>query len=370
MRRRFERLRWRSPCAASLLVALLACGEAASEATEPEAAPVACAMVERRTLDDVRELFGIVDTPPGGRASVAAELAGRILLVHVREGDVVETGDPLAEVDGSNAEDAARAARAHLAEAEIATSNARATRDRAAHLVERGIAARRDLEDAESRLSEHEAALGALRATAREAGRTAGRARIVAPISGVVVRMIRHVGETVDGTPTTPIVELADLRTLELVATAAPHDLLALAIGQVGTLELDGLDEPLSLTVARIAPVLDPTAGTGTVRLALPARDAPLPLGLSGRATVHVGEHEALVVPGGAVRGRRDGGMEVLVCRDGVTAAVAVVVGRRDEELVEIVSGLVAGDRVVRRAIGIEEGAASIEAAESGSGAP
>ncbi len=341
------------------LVAALGCtspatGEGAASATP--AAPLACAELTTRTLEDVREVFGVIDTPPGGRASVAAELAGRILSLSVREGDRVEAGDLLCEIDGGPQSDAARTARARASEAEIAATNARVTRDRAAHLVERGIAARRDLEDAQSRLGELEAARDAARALASEAGRTAARARVTAPISGVVVRVIRRIGETVDGTPATPIVELADLRTLELVASVAPRDLLVLAPEQDARVTLDGLDEPLDAVVTRVGPALDPATGTGSVRLAVPGRESPLPLGLSGRASIRVGEHEAVVAPEGAVRGRRDGGMEVLVCRDGRAEAVRVEVGRRDGDVVELHSGAAAGDRVVLRALGIEEG--------------
>lgn len=353
---------------AGLLAALLgACGSAAPEAAaETEVPPAEVVTVERATLTDTRLVRGVIDTPPDRRASVAAEIAGRITEVPVREGDRVEAGALLAVIDPGPASDARAVASAHVTESSVAVTSARTARDHVARLVERGIAPRAQLEEAEAHLAALEAAGQASRATAREAGRGVSRTRVTSPLAGVVVRVVRRPGETVDGTPATPIVEVADVSTLELAASAAPRDLLALAGDQRATITLDGLDVPVTGRVRSVAPALDPTTGTGSVRIVLDPLPRPLPLGLAGEARIDCGAHEALVVPDEAVRASADGTTEVLVCTEGEAHAAAVVVGLRSEGRAELVSGVEASTVVVRRAIGREDGAACGEAAPEG----
>jgi RND family efflux transporter MFP subunit len=350
-----------------LAASLAACGgHAAPEGEHETEIPAAeVVTVERATLTDTRVLRGVIDTPPDRRASVAAEIAGRINEVPVREGDAVEAGALLAVIDPGPASDARAAASAHLEESSVAVASARTARDHVAHLVERGIAPRAQLEEADAHLAALQAAAQASRVTVREAGRGVSRTRVTSPLAGVVVRVVRRPGETVDGTPGTPIVEVADVSALELACSAAPRDLLALAADQPVSITVDGLDAPLPGHVRSVAPALDPSTGTGSVRIALDPLARALPLGLAGEARVNAGTHDGLVVPDEAVRASAEGTPEVLVCEGGAAHATAVVVGQRSEGRAELVEGVPAGALVVHRAIGREDGSACGEAAEA-----
>lgn len=341
------------------LLALACGGEAAPEAeaeTEVPAAPT-CG-IEHARLVDRRTLHGVVDTPPDGRASVAAEVAGRIQRVLVREGDVVEAGALLAEIEPGPASDARAAARAHLAEAETLVATQREAREHLAHLVDRGIAPRAQLEEADGHLAALEQAAAAARAASSEAARGVSRTHVTSPIAGTVLRLVRRPGETVDGTPATPIVEIADVRTLEVVASVAARDLLVITRDQTAHVTIDGLDAPLDGTVRSVSPMLDPATGTGTVRVALAQTGRALPLGLAAEVIVEAGTHEALVVPADAVRSGADGTTEVLVCEDGEAHGLAVTIAQRTEGRAEITSAIDEQARLVARAIGREDGSA------------
>src|SRR6185369_15246546 len=103
---------------------------------------------------------------------------------------------------------------------------------------------------------------------AREAHRGVSRTRVTSPLAGTVLRLLRRPGETVDGTPATPIVEVADVTSLEMVASAAARDLLAIERDQAAHVTIDGLPAPVDARVRSVSPVLDPATGTGTVRIA------------------------------------------------------------------------------------------------------
>jgi RND family efflux transporter MFP subunit len=344
----------------ALALVLVACGhEAASEGgAETEVPPAATTAIEHAHLIDERTLHGVVDTPPDRRASVAAEIPGRIQRVLVREGDTVEVGALLAEIEAGPASDASTSARAHAAEADTLVTTQQASRDHLAHLVDRGIAPRAQLEEADGHLAALQQAATAARATASEARRGVSRTRVTSPLAGVVVRIVRRPGETVDGTPATPIVEVADVTTLEIAATAAARDLLAITRDQSAHVTIDGLAAPLDATVRAVSPALDPVTGTGTVRLALTSPDRPLPLGMAADVVIATGSHDALVVPADAIRSGAGGTTEVLVCEDGAAHPLAVTVGSRANGRAEITSEIDEHASLVARAIGLPDDAA------------
>ena len=336
-----------------------ACGASASpdEGASTEPAPAATCALETTHLIDERTLHGVVDTPPDRRASVAAEVPGRIERVLVREGDVVEAGALLAQIEAGPTVDAQAHARAQLAEAETLAHTQQASRDHLAHLVERGIAARAQLEEADGHLAALEEAVTAARAIFSEARRGVARTHVTSPIAGTVVRMLRRTGENVDGTPATPILEIADVSSLEITVSAPARDLLVLARDQTATVVLDGLAEPVTAHVRTVAPALDPVTGTGSVRVALDPSARTLPLGLAAEVRVAIGEHDALTAPESAVRHGAEGSTEVLVCADGHAVPTPVTVGARIDGRAEIASGLPPAARVVVRSIGLPDDA-------------
>jgi RND family efflux transporter MFP subunit len=348
-------------CAWLLALALFssACGEHAAETgVADEEAPAAptCA-IERVQRVDRRTLHGVIDTPPDRRASVAAEIPGRIQRVLVREGDLIESGALLAEIEAGPTSDAQAQARAHLAEAETLVHTQEGARDHLARLVERGIAPRAQLEEAEGHLAALREAATAARALASEARRGVSRTHVISPLGGTVLRLLRHPGETVDGTPATPIVEVADVSALELVASVAARDLLAISREQVAHVSVDGIDAPIEGVVRSVSPTLDPATGTGTVRVALTGLTRTLPLGLAAEAMVEVGTHEALVVPAEAVRSGAEGTTEVLICEESAAHPLAVTIGAREDGHAEITSAIDEHARLVARAIGLEDDA-------------
>jgi len=343
--------------ALALSLLLAACGGATETAAPDEPTPVATCAVGHAPIVDRRSLHGVVDTPPDRRALVAAQTAGRIEQVHVREGDAIAQEALLAEIEAGPASDARMQATAHLAEATALVRTQQEARDHLAHLVERGIAPRAQLEEADGRLAALTEAETAARALSSEARRGFARTRVTSPLAGTVLRLLRHPGETVDGTPATPIVEIADLTALEMVATVSSRDLLAITRDQVVHVTIDGLPAPLDGHVRSVSPTLDPATGTGTVRIALDGLDRTLPLGLAAEGLVEIGTHDALVVPAEAVRSGPAGTTEVLVCEDGEAHPLAVTVGTRADGHAEITSELDPSVRLVARAIGLPDDA-------------
>ncbi len=224
-----------------------------------------------------------------------------------------------------------------------------------------GLVAQREVEDARARSLTAEAALRAARARAGLAVAQRSRAALVAPIDGTVLRVFRRAGELVDGTPATPIVEIADPSTLELVSDVPAQDLVRIEVGQAGTVTLDAIsDEEIAGHVTLVSPAVDPVTSLGTVRVRLDTEEHAR-IGMAGRASVSVARGaRAVVVPRAAVRRGADGRDEVVICErhgdETRAAARGVVVGSGSGNDVEIRSGVRAGELVVAdRALGLED---------------
>lgn len=347
---------------------LAACGSSAHAPQPAALARVSCAPASVRAWADTRALRGVVAAQPDRDAIVSAQVAGRLVRVRVREGDRVRAGAALAEVETAQLQDALRQGEALLAQARAQREAAAAAATREQHLYERGISARQSFEAARAALGQAQGACELASAQLDVARRNLERASVRAPIDGVVVRLLRREGELVDGTPATPILEVADVSAPELLASASPQDLVVLRTRQAATVQFDAVpNRSFGAAVRSVAPAVDAHTGVGAVRLSLQPDDALLPLGIVGVAQVAVAPARSVrVVPEAALRSAGGSQLEVVLCDHGRARPRRVVVGARRDGYVEIVRGLdmdmdmaTATPRVVVEGlIGLEDGAA------------
>jgi RND family efflux transporter MFP subunit len=349
-----------------VLLALAACkrGHEPEEEHEAPAGPkhVKCAPVERATVTERIELRGTVAPPLDKDTQLAPQVSGRLLSVDVREGDPVTAGKVVAKVDDAPLVDAANQADAALARAKAESENAQTTHARVKRVFEHGIAARQEVDDAAAKEAAARAAEAEAEAAARLAHRQIERAQVRSPLSGVVLKVLRKPGELVDGTPSTPVLEVADLSQLELAGDVPAQDLMRLERGAPATVVFSALPGvELKGEVVRVAPSVDRTTGVGTVRVGLkPAADGHKPpVGVLGTARVDTGApHEATLVPAAALRAVTGSEGEVVICGDDHVAHVEKVQpGPTRGAMVELRGDLDAGTEVaVDPVLGISDG--------------
>jgi len=175
----------------------------------------------------------------------------------------------------------------------------------------------------------------------------------------VVVRVVRRPGDSVDGTPATPVVQIASTLDPQVAAEATAEALSRIQSDEPAEVKTTGSsDPPLPARVLRVARAVDSATGSGEVRLAL-AGPAPAPmLGQGVEVRIAAGRHEqALTVPMKALRKGEAGTTEVVVVAGGKAAIRKVGTGLADGDRIEIVSGLSGGEAVVvEDPIGLEEG--------------
>jgi RND family efflux transporter MFP subunit len=333
------------------------CGRAGVEA-ESKAEPIAvhCAPPSAQPIEETIALRGRTEPPPGGDLPVASQVPGRVVSVAVKEGQRIAAGELVASVDDAPSRDALHQAEATVALARAGEVNAELTLKRTQELVQRGIAARQELDDAVARAETAKANAAAAAASADLARRTLGRVSVRSPLGGVVTRVWRGSGALVDGSAATPIIQLAAVQGAEFVADATQRELARIEPGQAVSGVLAIGDAPIAGSIRTRASALDPTTGLGQVRVSLTS--APdVPVGTYGRVVVTTARRDArLVIPRTAIRGAISDGVEVAVCKDGKAHIKAVKTGWSDDARVEITSGLEAGDAVATdHVLGLDE---------------
>jgi HlyD family secretion protein len=130
----------------------------------------------------------------------------------------------------------------------------------------------------------------------------------------------------------------------EIPETAMPR----LKLGDPVALDGEG-GRTLRGQVRRIDPEVDRMTRLGRVRIAL-APDPTLRIGAFARGTVEVGRRRGITVPLSAALYAADGAASVLVVKDDRAEARAIEPGLAADGVLEIRSGVAAGEAVVARA--------------------
>lgn len=188
---------------------------------------------------------------------------------------------------------------------------------------------------------EHEQAL-----VARDRTRHAiSRAVIRAPFPGHVVERIRQLGEYVG--PGTEVLRLTDTGNVEVVARAPVANAASLSVGLEVVVRSSAGDAVSSIRA--IVPVGDDRSRMLELRIALP--DAAWAIGSAVRVELReiALAGRTVVVPRDAVIVRADGAHVYRVGPDDLAEKVAVRLGKGDASRVEVLDGLLAGDRIVVR---------------------
>ena len=329
-------------------------GGADEEVKPPEVPTIVAetAKVTHRTLVDELVVRGIVAAVPNEDVKVSALVPGRVITVHVAEGDTVQQGQVIAELDRQPLQDQRRQAAAAVEQAKATLENARLNLQRNQQLFERGIAAGKEVEDARKDMASAQAALEQANAALNTADRQLERAQVRSPINGQVVKRMVSGGEQVDGTAAQPIVEIANLDRVELNANVPSEHLARIKAGlkvNVGTGTYAGRE--FGGTVLTIAPAVDPTTNAALVRIRITNAGRLLKVGMFAEAHVQLEEHpNALVVPPAALVRNQEATVVYLVTGD-TAQRTPVKVGLEQPDAIEILSGLKEGDTVLTSAV-------------------
>jgi multidrug efflux system membrane fusion protein len=341
------------------MVMAVAVGCARSEAQpQPQAAaqapavPVTVAAAVSKAMPLEAAVVGTVEAY--ATVSVRAQITGELNTVNFQQGDDVVAGQELFMLDRRPLEGALQQAQATLERDTAQAANAKAIMQRYDQLVERGIVAREQRDNARTSVAALEATLASDRAAVENAKVQLQYATIRAPISGRTGALMVNAGNLVRANDQAPLVVINQLTPI-YVSFALPEPLLPdlrryMARGalRVEARPSSGESHLAVGTITFIDNAVDQTTGTIKVKGTFPNADRQLWPGQFVNVVVRLmTEAAATVVPTLAVQTGPDGSFVYLVKADQTVELRPVAVARVAGDETVIKEGVVPGDTIV-----------------------
>ncbi len=263
---------------------------------------------------------------------VLAEVEGRVASLLVEEGQAVRKGQQLAALVREDQE-------ILLRKAELRESNARADFERAEDLISKELISR---EEHDRLTVDYEIA----RQELAEARQRLAKTILRAPFDGRVTNRMVQVGQSVQ--PADELFQVTDFDPLIARIYLPERDVLGLAAGREVRIVLNA-DESVRFAgrIRQISEVVD--TATGTVKVTVEAERPPQGVRPGSFVSIHIVREtrpDAILVPREAVL-RELQSAHVFVAGEQAAEKRPVVLGLEEGPLVEAISGLAAGDRVI-----------------------
>ncbi len=240
-------------------------------------------------------------------AVVKARVSGELRGLVVREGDFVQAGQVIARVDDSDYQTRVRQASEQAASSKAQIEVAQRQYDNNKALVEQGFISKTALDTSIANLNAAKSTYQAAVAATDIARKSVADTVLKSPIAGQISQRFAQPGERVG--IEARIVEVVDLRSLELEASLGAADSVNVRVGQTAELQVEGRAKPVKATVARVNPSAQ--AGSRSVLAYLsitpdaagdPSAAPALRQGLFVQGTLGTARAATLAVPVSAVR--------------------------------------------------------------------
>lgn len=320
-----------------LSTTLTGCGNAGATDEEKEEAviitiPVEATTIQRGEISSNYATTAILEAQE--EAFVVARASGIIEHILVEEGDYVEKGQILAQLDKRRYELNLQKARADLAgiEQELAKMN---------KVYSRKLIS----DDAFEKLT---AQFESVQANVELAELDLKETTITAPISGYIAERNAKVGNLTESFQRERMFHIVQQKSLQGIVYLPESELSQIRNNQQATLTIPALNHrKVTARVARISPVIDATTGTFKVTLNVPNDEETLKAGMFSEVALNYDTHsDTPLLPRSALVSI-DNESNVFVVRDGKALKVPVTLGFEDAGMVEIISGLTGNETVV-----------------------
>jgi multidrug efflux pump subunit AcrA (membrane-fusion protein) len=384
----------------------LSCGS--KEDLSKTASPPQKVKIEKAQASPVENTYEAMGTVRSKTISVlSSQVLGRIVSIHVREGDRVKAGQLLVEIDDREMKAQLEKSRAGLKESQFALDEiekairggeaekkavdarlalASSTLDRYKGLFERrsvssqefdevqtkNTAAKADADQASERLqallakkNQIIARIDQAKADTVNAEAFLSHARILSPIDGIVTAKPADVGQM--AAPGTPLLSVEDETHYRLEALVEESRIGRIHLGDPVSVSIDALGQkPIAGQVSEIVPALDPASRSYIIKIDLRPHDSSTLFrsGLFGKVRFNTGMKQLLTVPVQSVLERGQLTFVYVVDPAKIAHMRLIQTGKTYGDRVEVLSGLSGGDLVILEPLSAVKDGAAVEPGE------
>ncbi len=358
-----------------------------------EAPEVTTATADRQMI--VQKVSANGRIQPRTQVKISADVSAKITRLHYEEGQWVEKGALLVELDRERylaaVENAEASVRSAQAEANLVRENVNKTEkdfNRARELRANALQSESEFDAIQAayqvevaRLASSTSRVEQARATLKQVRDDLGKTTIYSPMDGTISDVRKEQGEIAIGSQFQEdvIMVVSDLTEMEAQVNVDENDIVSVAIGQEAEIEVDALlDQTLTGVVYEIANSANSFADGSTdqktefeVKVSIVDPDGALRPGMTASADIFTRTNDnALSVPIQSVAVRtvdqlrrngedrqtaeerftadKDGFVEIVFCvEDGAAIAKQVKTGIQSDDLIEVLEGLTDGEEVV-----------------------
>lgn len=298
-------------------------------------------------FDHFVELQGSVATRQN--VLIYPEVSGMLIYVNVKRGDKVKKGQQLARIDDGGMKD-------QLAQMETQLSLAKTTFERQKRLWDEKIGSEIQYLQAKASYEAQESAVAQLKGQLR-------KFVVRAPFSGVIDDVIKEQGTVVTPGPGSEIFRIINLSNMYLEVDVPETYLTSVTSGKRVDVYFPVIDKSVVSSVRQTGNFIKPDNRTFKVEIAVPNQDGSIKPNLTGKVQINDYSNEsAILIPLSVISENAEGDQYVYKAtqfneseKTAVASRSVIKTGKVQEDKVEILSGLIAGDRI------IEEGARSVK---------
>ncbi|MDP5008752.1 MAG: efflux RND transporter periplasmic adaptor subunit, partial [Glaciimonas sp.] len=235
------------------------------------------------------------------QATVKARVGGDVREVLIREGETVSAGQVLVKMDTREYQARLNQSQGALVAAQGQLSIASKARDNNQTLVEKGFISKNAFDNAASQFDIAKANVDTAKGGLDVSRKALGDTVIKAPISGLVSSRSVQPGEKVS--MDNNLLQIVDLKQMELVAPVPTGDILNVAVGQDVQLSLEGLATSVMGKVTRINPSTEAGSRSILIFIQVDNPKSELRVGMFGEAQLTLNKKtDVLTVPQSALQ--------------------------------------------------------------------
>lgn len=336
-----------------LFFSFLTCRQPEGEEGKAEerfgAAPVKVYKVRMQKISEKLFYTGVIEA--WNKINVTPDIGGKIAKIHVEEGDVVQKGQLLAELDTRAVRLQLEQAQAALAVAEANYNDAQKNMERMERLKKEDAASDQQYEKVKLAYDAADAQLKQARAAVNLARYNLDVSLMKAPFGGVVASKNAEVGEVINPmmggfSPTSGVLTLMDFSRVKIEIDVTQQDVVRIHKGQSAELRVTALpDRIFQGRVSIVNITADSMSKKFKVEITVNNPELSLRPNTFGEISLEVSTHEnALVIPQKAVLENK---YVFRVKNDNTVERVEISLGLQNSDRIEVINGLKEGDLVV-----------------------
>lgn len=315
--------------------------------------PVQAAEAVRQSVPQY--LSGLGTVTASNTVTLRSRVDGDLMALHFTEGQQVEAGQLLAEIDPRPYQVALAQAQGQLAKDQATLANARRDLARYEKLVKTNLVSQQEMDTQRALVSETQGTIKVDEASVASAQLNLTYSRVTAPIAGRVGLKQVDVGNYISSGDTTGIVVITQTQPVDVVFSLPENNIAMLLTakksGQPVTVEAWDRSNTTRLTTGTLLTLdnqIDTTTGTVKVKARFDNQDDSLFPNQFVNARLKVNTlHDAIVIPPAALQMGNEGHFVWVVNAENKVSKKSVTTGLQDSQKVVIAAGLEAGERVV-----------------------